>query len=164
MNTFSLQLFYIKKNNSIIGKSTIKRVFFMKIFLLATALLLVSNLNAKDVVYDTTTSLLWQDASINKKAVVTFTEATNYCKYLEIEEYKDFRLPTLTELQTLINYKKYKPAILDGFNYVESTTYWTTTPFADSEDEYWIIDFEKGARNAKSMYYDRHFRCVQKLK
>ena len=135
----------------------------MKTLLFTIPLLLAANLNAKDVVYDSTTSLLWQDASINKKAVVTYTEAKNYCKFLQIDKYENFRLPTLKELQTLINYKNYKPAILDGFNFVESTTYWTTTPFADSDDEYWIIDFEKGARNAKSMYYDRHFRCVQKL-
>ena len=134
----------------------------MKTLLFTIPLLLAANLSAKDVVLDTTSSLLWQDMPINKKAGVTYKEATNYCKFLKIDKYENFRLPTLTELQTLINYKNYKPAILDGFKFVDSTTYWTTTPFADSDDEYWIVDFEKGARFAKSMYYDRHFRCVQK--
>lgn len=135
----------------------------MKKLLLLSPLLLALNLQAADVLEDTTTSLLWQDAPINKKALVTYTEAKNYCKYLEIGKYKDFRLPTIYELQTLIDYKKYKPAILDGFLYVENTTYWTSTPFADAEDERWTIDFEKGARSVKAIYYDRHFRCVQKL-
>ena len=135
----------------------------MKKLLLLTPLLII-NLEAKNVLEDTTTSLLWQDAPINKSALVTYKEATNYCKYLEIGEYKDFRLPTLYELQTLINYENYKPAILDGFTYVENTTYWTTTVFADAKDERWTIDFEKGSRSVKATYYDRHFRCVQKLK
>ena len=113
---------------------------------------------------DTTTSLVWQDAPINKDALVTYKEAQNYCKFLTIDKYKDFRLPTMRELQTLVDYKNFDPAILSGFKYIESTTYWTSTVFADDDSEYWTVDFEKGSRSVKATYYDRHFRCVQKLK
>ena len=136
----------------------------MKALLFTIPLLLVTTLNAKDVILDTTTSLLWQDAPINEDALVTYKEAQNYCKFLTIEKYKNFRLPTLHELQTLVDYKNYKPAILNGFKHVESTTYWTSTVFADDDAEYWTVDFEKGSRSVKATYYDRHFRCVQKLK
>ena len=136
----------------------------MKALLFTIPLLLVSSLNARDVVLDTTTSLLWQDALINKDALVTYKEAQSYCKFLTIEKYKDFRLPTMSELQTLVDYKNYDPAILNGFKYVTSTTYWTSTAFADDENEFWTVDFEKGSRSVKAKYYDRHFRCVQKLK
>jgi hypothetical protein len=101
----------------------------MKTLLFTLPLLLVLNLCAKNIILNTTTSLLWQDMPINKKTQVTFNEAKNYCKYLKIDKYKNFRLPSLAELQTLIDYKNYKPAILNGFKYVESATYWTTTPF-----------------------------------
>ena len=136
----------------------------MKALLFAIPLLLVTTLSAKNVILDTTTSLLWQDAPINEDALVTYKEAENYCKFLTLDKYKNFRLPTLHELQTLIDYKNYKPAILNGFKYVESTTYWTSTTFADDENEFWTVDFEKGSRSVKAKYYDRHFRCVQKLK
>jgi len=136
----------------------------MKAILFLAPLLLLSSLYAKDVVLDTTTNLLWQDAPINKEASVTYEEATNYCKYLKQDGYDNFRLPSLAELQTIIDYKNYKPAILNGFKYVESTTYWTSTPFADDATEYWNIDFEKGARSTKAIYYDRHFRCVKEVK
>ena len=135
----------------------------MKALLFTIPLLLISSLNAKDVILDTATSLIWQDAPINKNALATYKEAQNYCKFLSIEKYKDFRLPTMKELQTLVNYYNYDPAILNGFKYVESTTYWTSTVFADDNTEYWTIDFEKGSRSVKATYYDRHFRCVQKL-
>ena len=135
----------------------------MKALLFTIPLLLISSLNAKDVIFDTTTSLVWQDAPINKDALVTYKEAQNYCKFLNIEKYKDFRLPTMRELQTLVDYNNYNPAILNGFKYVESTTYWTTTAFADDENEFWTVGFEKGSRSVKAKYYDRHFRCVQKL-
>ena len=135
----------------------------MKTLLFTIPLFLISSLNAKDVILDTATSLIWQDAPINKNALATYKEAQNYCKFLSIEKYKDFRLPTMKELQTLVNYYNYDPAILNGFKYVESTTYWTSTVFADDNTEYWTIDFEKGSRSVKATYYDRHFRCVQKL-
>ena len=136
----------------------------MKKLLLTIPFLLLTSLHARDVVYDTTTSLLWQDAAINEDASVTFKEATNYCKFLKIDNYNDFRLPTLNELQTLVNYNNFDSAILDGFNHVASTTYWTTTRFVDQNDAVWTINFEKGSRNTKAIYYDRHFRCVQTLK
>ena len=136
----------------------------MKLHLLLTSLLLLSVLHANDIVRDTTTGLLWQDAPINEDASVTFKEATNYCKYLEVGNFKDFRLPTLRELQTLVDYNNFDPAILNGFKYIASTSYWTTTRFADANDEVWTINFDKGSRSTKAIYYDRHFRCVQQLK
>jgi len=136
----------------------------MKKLLLTLPFLLIYSLSAKDVIYDTTTHLLWQDAPINGDASVTYKEASNYCKFLQIGKYNNFRMPTLFELQTLVDYKNYKPAILDGFKYVADTTYWTSTPFADADDEVWTINFEKGSRSTKAIYYDRHFRCVQTLK
>ena len=135
----------------------------MKLLLL-TLPLLVASLSAKDVVYDKTTSLLWQDAPINKKANVTYKEATNYCKFLKIDKYDDFRLPTLSELQTLIDYKNYKPAVLTGFLNAANETYWTTTPFADDSSEVWTINFKKGDRSVKGKHYSRNLRCVQSVK
>jgi len=136
----------------------------MKALLLTITLLLVTTLGAKDVVLDTTTSLLWQDTPINKDGLVTYKEAQSYCKFLSIDKYHDFRLPAMYELQTLVDYNNYDPAILNGFKYVSSTTYWSSTVFADDAEEFWTVDFEKGSRSVKAKYYDRHFRCVQKLK
>ena len=135
----------------------------MRALLFIIPLLLFTTLSAKDVILDTTTSLVWQDAPINRDALVTYKEAQNYCKFLTIDKYKDFRLPTMRELQTLVDYSNFDPAILNGFKYIESTTYWTSTVFADDDSEYWTVDFEKGSRGVKASYYDRHFRCVQKL-
>jgi len=136
----------------------------MKTLLFLLPFLLLSSLSAKDLIYDETTKLLWQDSVINKDASVTYKEAQNYCTFLSIKKYKDFRLPTLNELQSLIDYKNYSPAILNGFKHVANTSYWTTTPFADDDTEVWNINFEKGSRATKAIYYDRHFRCVQKLR
>jgi len=135
----------------------------MKKLLLHTLLLTSLAYASDDVLRDTTTNLVWQDGVINKDAQVTFKEAQAYCKYFHSGKYKGFRLPTLAELQTIVDYKRYKPAILKGFLYVANTSYWTTTPFADDDSEVWTINFETGSRSTKAKYYDRHFRCVLKL-
>ena len=131
---------------------------------LLLALLMLTSLNAKDVIYDSTTSLIWQDANENDDLSVTYHEAKEYCAKLVIAEYKDFRIPTLFELQSIIDYKNYKPAILTGFNYAPNETFWSTTPFANDKEYVWTINFKKGDRNIKAMHYDRHIRCVQKVK
>lgn len=122
------------------------------------------SLNAKDVIFDSSTSLLWQDAQANTKLSIMYKEAQDYCENLVVGEYSDFRLPTLYELQTIIDYRNYKPAMIKGFNYSANETYWTSTPFADDKDFYWTISFKKGTRDVKANYYDRYVRCVQKLK
>ena len=131
---------------------------------LLLSLLILTSLSAKDVIYDNTTSLLWQDSQDNKDLSITYKEAEEYCSKLVIAEYNNFRIPTLIELQSIIDYKNYKPAILTGFIYAPSETFWTSTPFANDKDYVWSINFKKGDRSTRAKHYDRFIRCVQKVK
>jgi len=135
----------------------------MKASLFTLPLLLITSIMAEDVVLDTTTSLLWQDAIDNKGLSMTYFEAQDYCSKLEVKQYKDFRLPSLRELQSIVDYTKYKPAALSGFKYVDNETYWTTTPFADDGSEVWTINFKKGEIAVKGKHYSRNVRCVTKV-
>jgi len=134
----------------------------MKTLLLS--LLLLGSLNAKDVILDTSTNLLWQDAAENKSLSITYKESQEYCAKLVIAEYSDFRIPTLQELQSIIDYNNYKPAIINGFNYAPNETYWSSTPSAKDNAFLWNINFTKGHSSTSAKYYDRHIRCVQKVK
>ena len=136
----------------------------MKSLLFLIPLLLASSLSAKDVILDTGTSLLWQDAQDNRDISMTYFDAQTYCSKLVVAEYKNFRLPTMVELQTIIDYKNYKPAILKGFIHAANETYWTTTPFANDSSEVWTINFKKGERGVKGKHYKRNLRCVKKVK
>lgn len=136
----------------------------MKKVTLGITILISTLVYSQDVVLDTTSSLLWQDVQDNKKLSITYFEAEEYCSKLKVRQYEDFRLPTLYELQSIIDYKKYKPAIISGFKYVGNETYWTTTTFANDSEEVWTINFKKGARSVKGKHYDRNIRCVQKVK
>jgi hypothetical protein len=117
------------------------------------------------VVKDDVNKLLWEDSVHAEDTKVNHKEAEEYCANLELGEYKEWRLPTLTELLTIVDYKRYKPAILKEFDHVsKDTLYWTSTPYARSSDEFWGVSFKDGATSNAAQTYDRLVRCVQELK
>ena len=135
-----------------------KRLLFWGLLLVASTLL------AERVFVDKSTSLIWQDHQDNRELSITYYQSQDYCEKLVIGKYNNFRIPTLRELQSIVNYKKYDPAIKKGFDYVSNEYYWSTTPFADDNKIVWLVNFKKGERTVKDMHYDRHIRCVQSSK
>lgn len=131
--------------------------------LLLTLSALVS-LHAVDVTFDSGTSLMWQDNKDVKKSTYTFAQAQSYCKYLVIGEYSDFRVPTLRELQTIVDYRNHNPAMLHGFKNPESDEFWSSTPYVYTNDSLWIVDFKKGSIDTSSERYSKNIRCVQHIK
>ena len=134
----------------------------MKSLFLASIFLITTTISADHFYYDKSTSLVWQDFKDNKELSMSYDEAHTYCKNLVIAKYDKFRIPSLKELQTIVDYTKFDPAIKQGFDYVDDASYWTTTAYAEDVDKIvWLINFEKGERNVKHKDYARHIRCVQ---
>jgi len=135
----------------------------MKKLLLAS--FIFCSLNATEVTYDKSTSLLWQDNgdSGSRNRMFTYEEAKSYCENLVLGEYSDFKIPSIFELQTLIDYRYHNPAMLRGFKNVLADEYWTSTPYAYRSDSYWTIDFKKGTTEPAGDRYDKHLRCVQRI-
>ncbi len=136
----------------------------MKTLLFSSIFFMASSLFSGQTIYDKTTSLIWQDSKENAKLSLTYAKAQNYCSKLIIDKNSEFRLPTMNELQTIIDYKNYDPAIVKGFEHVSNDSYWTSTPFADDDKVVWLIHFKKGERYVKDKHYDRYIRCVQTSK
>ena len=135
----------------------------MKALLLSTMILSALSAQQTGVTFDSGTSLLWQDNATVKKEIFTFAEAKKHCENLVIGEYSDFRLPTIYELQTIVDYKNQNPAILNGFKYTASDDVWSSTPYAYRSDSYWTIDLKKGTTEPTSERYSKHIRCVQRI-
>ncbi len=136
----------------------------MKTSLFMALIFISSSIWASQTIYDKTTALLWQDTKDNKKLSLTYSKAQDYCSKLVIGENSNFRIPSMNELQTIIDYKNYDPAIVKGFEHVSNEAYWTTTPFVNDQKVVWLIHFKKGERYVKDMHYDRYIRCVQSSK
>ncbi len=117
------------------------------------------------MVKDTRTGLMWEDTPHVKEVKITHPKAKLYCKELKLGGYTDWRLPTIKELLSIVDYSRVSPATFKAFDYIEKVSfYWSSTPIADSDDEYWGVNFKRGASSRASEYYDRYVRCVRDIK
>ncbi len=117
------------------------------------------------MVKDVKTNLIWEDSLHNTEEKVTHSEAKAYCETLKIADVENWRLPTLFELLTIVDYTRYKPASIKEFKHVDDDTlYWSSTVYARSSTEFWGINFEDGTTDNASENYDRLVRCVSDIK
>lgn len=117
------------------------------------------------MVKDTRTNLLWEDTAHVRETKIQQPRAKEYCSELRLGGHEDWRLPTIHELLTIVDYQRVSPAILKAFSYVEDESfYWTSTHVADEDDAFWGVNFKRGASSKASEYYDRYVRCVRDLK
>jgi hypothetical protein len=83
-----------------------------------------------DTVRDHTTGLIWTRDNVSSKRL-TWQEADDACKKLDLAGHKDWRLPSIKELLSLVDYERHDPAIDPVFK-CESNWYWASTPYAPS--------------------------------
>ena len=131
-------------------------------FILLFSLLYSFSLAEITMIHDPATKLMWEDTPHVRETKITQPRAKIYCSELTLGNFRDWRLPTIRELLTIIDYRRVSPAILKAFNYVEEESfYWTQTPVADESDAFWGVNFKRGASSKASEYYDRYVRCVR---
>ncbi len=106
--------------------------------------------NSNGTVTDLSTGLTWQKAPFERKDWKAALEA---CEELVLAGHDDWRLPNVTELQSIVNYRHAKPAI-DGYTFkgVPTTVpssfwlgYWTSTNYASNWESAWLVNFEDGS-------------------
>jgi len=117
------------------------------------------------MIQDPRTNLMWEDTPHVREAKIRQPRAKEYCEELTLGGFNDWRLPTIQELLTIIDYKRVSPAILREFSYTEDESfYWTKTRVADEDDAFWGVNFKRGYSSKASEYYDRYVRCVRNSK
>ena len=108
---------------------------------------------------DKETNLLWS-STLPKE--MTWQKAIDACKNLDFNGHKDWRLPTVKELISLVDYEKYDPAT--EIPNTESNFYWSSTTFADFTDGAWYVGFNYGNvynRGKANAFYVRAVRGGQ---
>ena len=130
----------------------------MKYFLII--LILIMKLNAsQSVIFD---DLEWQDNKSSKKIKRTWKGAKRYCKRLTLLGKEDWRLPTVKELQNIVNIRRKKPSINPAFHFTKHKNYWTSTPFINKNREAWTINFYRGYTQKKEISMKEYVRCTRK--
>ena len=111
---------------------------------------------------DPNTGLEWQGESPGE---MTWQAALEYADSLSLDGKNDWRLPTLSDLETLLDrsvlHYKLRPIMRKEVPFRDTLSYWTCTTFEDHTNNAWIVMFD-GAyvlSYYKSNAY--HVRCVR---
>ncbi|MBP7829619.1 MAG: DUF1566 domain-containing protein [Kiritimatiellae bacterium] len=96
-------------------------------------------------VMDNLTGLTWaRDA--NQFSRISWGLAITNCNDLSYGGYSDWRLPTVRELHSLVDFGQFTPSLPPDhpFNNVQMDYYWTSTTCADLSPWAWIVRFDLG--------------------
>ena len=98
----------------------------------------------KSGIKDKKTKLIWAYMSHKKMG---YNEAITYCKELNHNGKSDWRLPSVSELQSILDYTQSEPAIpnkLKVFNEVVSYYYWSSTTYVNTTNNAWFVYLNNG--------------------
>ena len=105
----------------------------------------IKSADGHEVVTDHVTGLTWQrhDDAIKR----TWREAVAHCENLSLAGYSDWRLPTKKELQSLLNYGFFRPAVdtaYFAYSHMPDDYYWSATTRVFLSVSAWKLSFWEG--------------------
>ncbi len=125
------------------------------------------NGNGDGTVTDPETGRLWAQETVGP---MTWQEALSHCDTLSLAGYTDWCMPDINELQSIVEYSAYDPAISDPecsrygpFPNTVSNFYWSSTSSASSNSSAWGVNFKDGditTGTKTTQYYVRPVRCA----
>jgi len=98
-----------------------------------------------EIVLDKETGLQWTKNYVIEK---TWDQAQEYCNELNAQRYggfSDWRVPTIAELITLIDFERRGPA--SSFPDMPSKTFWSSSSYANITANAWYVSFAHGNVN-----------------
>lgn len=124
--------------------------------------------NTKEVVMNKITGLMWQDNQAAATVQKDWYGAKSYCQNLRLADYHDWYLPTIAELETIIDTSKANPAIKSGFKNIASYPYWSapypywsSSPSASYSGDAWCVLFADGSSSRGDLHDNYFVRCVR---
>ena len=115
--------------------------------------------NGDGTVTDKGTALMWQKADDGD--TYTWKDALAYCESLTLGGYRDWRLPNIRELKSVVKRDSYNPAIDASVFECRSSYYWSSTACADNPDGARDIFFYDGTDYWGGKSFPRYVRCVR---
>lgn len=113
-----------------------------------------------NTVKDRETGLVWQDDEDAKNKKVNWKEAKEYCQNLSLGLRGDWRIPTVKELQTIVDLNRFNPAIKEGFQNVAPVKYWASEYIIGTKKAY-LVYFKHGDTGKYSNTAKLGVRCVR---
>jgi len=141
-----------------------KNIFL--IILLCMPLFSIHLQKNRNTIMDTEHKLLWQDNKDNIRFIFTHEQSSQYCAKLTLNNYTNWRLPTIEEYKTILDLNRKDEIKLNKkFSFVVKDDYWTN-------DRTWLRNFGKygyyimiksGHTYYQNRTYKKYVRCVKDL-
>jgi Protein of unknown function (DUF1566) len=115
---------------------------------------------ASGTVYDTKTKLTWQQS--DPSASYAWADAKTYCQNLGLGG-ADWRLPTMKELLTIVDYSRSNPSIDPTFSppALSNALFWSSTPSANAPSFAMVVNFLSGVTLGQFTPDMYNVRCVR---
>ena len=98
--------------------------------------------NGDDTITDMTTGLMWQQT---ESKAMTWEQSLAYCESLDLGGYRDWRLPNVRELLSLVDDSRAQPAISTTyFPGCRPSIYWSSTTQFGHPGFAWYVEFREG--------------------
>ena len=110
------------------------------------------------IVKDNVTGLEWQDDVDSVSS--NWDEAQSYCHNLTLAG-GQWRLPTIEELETLVDDVQHPSVESNLFEHITSSRYWSSTLYADDNSSAWSIQFGIGTWAYGNKGNNLFVRCVR---
>jgi len=111
-------------------------------------------------VTDNMTGLMWQRQ--DDDTTRTWANAITYCDGLSLGGLTDWRLPNEYELQSIVDYGRYNPAInTAAFPGTNTLFYWSSSPCVSSTRNAWVVYFDNGSVDCDDKPNMYNVRCVR---
>ena len=116
--------------------------------------------NADGTVTDTSSGLMWQQATA--PGTYTWTQALSYCDGLSLGGHTDWRLPTIKELDSIVDLMRFNPS--SDTSYFPDTVasyYWSSTTSAGNAADALSMFFYSGYGKDDAKSYSDYVRAVR---
>lgn len=114
--------------------------------------------NGNQTVTDQNSGLIWMKSDDGTGR--TWQGAADYCTGLVFAGQSDWRLPTRIELDSIVDYGRFYPAINPVFS-CRSSFYWSALPYAGDPVYAWGIYFNDGGDHWLDKINKYYVRCVR---
>ena len=116
--------------------------------------------NGDGTVTDSKTGSTWQQ--VDDDTLRNWEEAQSYCADLDLGGKTDWRLPTPTELASIVVYQGVNPTIDETlFPSTKASGYWSETSMAGNGWQAWYVDFYYGPVDVSRKTESHYVRCVR---
>lgn len=124
--------------------------------------------NGNGTVTDLNTNLMWQQSE--DESTRTWQEALDYCEELTFpsREYSDWRVPNVRELESIVDWDRYDPAIDTAYfpecrwsQYWSSSTHTHDSEYSHDSEYAWYVNFATGLVAEDIKLNDKFVRCVR---